>query len=401
MLHAEPFTNRSADSSAEEILEIHFSDEGGRSCDPHAVRCRKASSEVSSNRCLSVLTSALSTKRKLPVFASGWDELKSAHMKQHAGAQRGDVRLTAISVPEALSHGMASLRRFSGEPRLYRIPDGPLMAPHGSRRLIDRADSRVCQSIAPVVCKPHRSRHTRVVPDLPDILPQGPSSPGPQAQAMRLPERNGVPQATVSQAPRYASNDLSRVGAARRRRGTDTGAFEQDTDGKRWDCAPDYAIRCAGSTLAIRGVPFNGCRCRNSCVAKRWNWRMSRWCRGRPFEFLIPAVSTILGSAHAAPAAHSTRTLKTLCSLSQMTSVAFLGVPMPSDRGWKNRDRNTISTARPHSRSAISPQQVSQHHAKPSWPLRRSVWGTFPKTQRQTCAPKYDHLSPISHPYTA
>lgn len=55
-------------------------------------------------------------------------------------------------------------------PMPVKASDSPKRAPHGFRGPDQRAESRVCQSIDPVVCKPHRSRHAPAAPEPPGIL---------------------------------------------------------------------------------------------------------------------------------------------------------------------------------------------------------------------------------------
>ena len=106
--------------------------------------------------------------------------MKSTEMKQHAGSQRGEIRQPAGTVPEALNHRVDSLRRLIGDWMRHKASDAPQMMFDGFRRLDHRAESCVCHSPGPVMCKPHRSRYTPVAPDAPEVLLERPCFGRPQ-----------------------------------------------------------------------------------------------------------------------------------------------------------------------------------------------------------------------------
>jgi hypothetical protein len=101
-------------------------------------------------------------------------------MKQHEGPRRGEIRQSAGTVPEALNRRVDCLRRGFGDRMRQKASDAPQMAFDGLRLLDHRAESCVCHSPGPVMCKPHRSRLTPAAPDAPEVLLDTPCFGSPQ-----------------------------------------------------------------------------------------------------------------------------------------------------------------------------------------------------------------------------
>jgi hypothetical protein len=80
------------------------------------------------------------------------------------------MKQPAGTVPEALKHRVAPLRRRIGDRMRHRACEAPQMAVHGFRRLDHRAESCVGDGAGPVVVEPHRSRHIPAAPDAPEVL---------------------------------------------------------------------------------------------------------------------------------------------------------------------------------------------------------------------------------------
>lgn len=101
-----------------------------------------------------------------------------------------------------------------------KASDSPKRAPHGFRRPDPLAESRVCQSIDPVVCKLRRSRHVPAAP-VPSV---GTCSPSERALLQPFAGRYVVPRTTVPHVPANTSHELICANATLRGRATDAAA---------------------------------------------------------------------------------------------------------------------------------------------------------------------------------
>lgn len=119
--------------------------------------------------------------------------------------------------------------------------DAPKKVLHRFLGLVQRAESRVCESIDPVVCKPRRSRHASVTPE-PSV---GTFSPSQRALLQPLAQEYRIPRATVPHVPANNPHELIRANAALRGQATDVAIVTHGVEGMRLRCGqqPHHPLR--------------------------------------------------------------------------------------------------------------------------------------------------------------